>query len=373
MKRLLYGVLAVLMLSTVVLLPACTDPPPDGESGASGASSVASAPASVSYPPSQATMEQIGRVSIMPRNDQFDYIMANLDQWAQVRAFSDVYGNADHQLNRHSPDDEVLSAGFAKLKEWGMKLELEVGAVKEWAVTGNKTFTTQKPMWDRFIRCGMEINALSFDEPLINVLHNEAYSFLENREARFQYAVKETADFIEQVRKHYPNTLVGDIEVYDSLTAEENIRWIDALQSELASRGVRGMDYYRMDVNWAAFKKRKDLREKHWKEVVAVQEHCKSVGLPFSMIYWSSNVSDYYEEGQKIVDNPDKVWYDAIMKQGEEFKAVGGNPDQFCFETWINIENEHGERLQMPPTTLPETLQYSWMNSVLDFYEKYMK
>ena len=55
---------------------------------------------------------------------------------------------ADHWLHKQFTDDE-LKAWFPMLKQWGLKLELEVGAIKPWGVTGEKTFEIQRPKWDR--------------------------------------------------------------------------------------------------------------------------------------------------------------------------------------------------------------------------------
>src|SRR5580692_498231 len=59
------------------------------------------------------------------------------DDWQQTRKAIDVLGYADLNFNKHF-SDEQLQAWLPKLSEWGIKLGLEVGAIKGWGPTGEK-------------------------------------------------------------------------------------------------------------------------------------------------------------------------------------------------------------------------------------------
>ena len=124
-------------------------------------------------------------------------------------------------------------------------MELEVGAVKEWGPTGEATFNAESPMWDRFQRLGATLGAVAMDEPLCCVRSNL------KRPA--EYAVQETANFIALVRKRYPEVLIGDIEPAPFLSTPELIGWVEALQKRLADMGVRGLDFFRLDVDWVHY------------------------------------------------------------------------------------------------------------------------
>ncbi len=53
------------------------------------------------------------------------------DEWQQTRKAIDVLGYADLNFKKHF-SDEQLQAWLPKLNEWGIKLGLEVGAIKAW-------------------------------------------------------------------------------------------------------------------------------------------------------------------------------------------------------------------------------------------------
>lgn len=57
------------------------------------------------------------------------------DAWKETRSLVTVLGYADWALHRQFTDDE-LRAWLPQIGKWGLKLGLEVGAVKEWGPTG---------------------------------------------------------------------------------------------------------------------------------------------------------------------------------------------------------------------------------------------
>jgi hypothetical protein len=160
------------------------------------------------------------------------------DAWKETRSVIDVLQCADHQLDRQFTDDE-LRAWFSQLQQWQLKFALEVGAVKPWGQTGERTFAVQEPKWERFRTLGANIYAIAMDEPLL--------CCRKHINKPDDYALEETADFISRVRKHYPDMLIGDIETYPSIPLEDHYWWIEALEKRLAEKGVRGLDFYRLE------------------------------------------------------------------------------------------------------------------------------
>jgi hypothetical protein len=69
-------------------------------------------------------------------------LFAQPDQWKETRALVDALGYTDLNFNKQFTDDE-LKAWFAKMAEWKLKLGLEVGAIKPWGLTGEKTFAIE--------------------------------------------------------------------------------------------------------------------------------------------------------------------------------------------------------------------------------------
>ena len=269
------------------------------------------------------------------------------EQWTETRSLIDVLGYADHVLNKQFTDAQ-LRTWLPMLRRWGIKLSLEVGAVKPWAVTGEKAFRVERPMWDRAERLGGSIYAIAMDEPLCcarKEIHKPD-----------DYAVRETANFIALVRKHYPKVMVGDIEPYPFIPLADLLRWIEALEKRLAEMGVRGLDFFRLDVNWVEFTVH---NRGSWREVKKLETWCRRRRMPFSLIYWAS---DYPEmKRRRLAD--DATWYVSIMRQGYDYAAVGGAPNQFVIESWIGA----------PSRCVPETGDFTFTRSVRDFSRRFVK
>lgn len=262
------------------------------------------------------------------------------DAWKRTRRAVKALGYADHQLNRQFSDEE-LGRWLPMVRKWGLKLALEVGAVKPWGPTGRKCFDAQLPMWNRFRRLGATIYAIALDEPLCCVRKD-----LKQPDA---YAVEETAQFIARVRAHDPQMLIGDIEPYPFVPEPDLERWIDALQARLKELGVRGMDFFRIDVDWVSF----GLAHKgSWQEVKKIEDFCRSKSLPFSLIAWASDWPYKHSQGQSDA----MTWRDSCMRQLDDYTAIGGKPDQIVVESWIDT----------PAHSTPESRPDTFAGSVLD-------
>ena len=300
--------------------------------------------------------KELGYVWMMPKGAAFQELTAKIKEWPDTRALIDVIGFADHGLyNLYS--DATLRNGFAALNESGLPLALEVGAVKEWENGRLGSFREQKPMWDKFISLGANIFGIAMDEPLVNVLAYDKYDYLGDIEAKFEYAVERTALFIKKVREDYPHWVIGDIEVFPHFTADFVIRWIDALEARLKKKGIKGQDFFRMDVNWAAFTSKNFTWEQGWLEVKRIEDHCRSIGMPFSQIYWAADVPG----SQELKDDP-ASWFNGIMHMGQGYREAGGIPDQYVIETWIGL----------PEKSLPETDPHSFTYSVVEFSKQFI-
>ena len=257
----------------------------------------------------------------------------------------DVVGYADHNLNRQFTDDQ-LRAWLPELQQWGIKFALEVGAVKPWGATGEKTFNVQRPIWDRVGRLGGSIYAMAMDEPLCcarKEIHRPD-----------DYAVEETANFIALVRKQYPHVLIGDIEPYPYIPLPDLIQWIEALEKRLAEMGVRGLDFFRLDVDWVCFTVR---NQGSWREVKKLEQYCRNRKLAFSLIYWASGYPDHgaARAGRR---------FDVVRLRdaaGVRLCGRGRVPDQYVIQSWIDA----------PSRSVPETDEFTFTRSVRDFSRKF--
>jgi len=287
-------------------------------------------------------------------------MLRNPDQWKQCREYADGISLFIGSLNKCSDDD--LRMFFAAINEMNLTLELDSWAVKQFEPVGSKQFRAQKRMFDRYIACGAKIHTIYLDEPL-----NGA----EKVGKDLAYCVKETADFIELLRKEYPDVLIGDTEAYPHFEADVLIKWINDLQAELKRRNVRGLDFFRLDINWSIFGREvkesifgKELkinpepRTGSWQDVVRIERHCRNINLPTSTIFWAANQGTLKRYG--LVD--EKTWYIGVMRMGDDYFEYGGKPDQLVFQSWIAI----------PTEILPETKPFTFTNSFIDFCEKFL-
>lgn len=276
----------------------------------------------------------------------FRELFASPEQWRETRAHVDVLGCTDLQTQKLFSDEE-LRAWFAQMNAWGLKFGMEVGAIKPWGKTGEKAFAVEKPLWERVQRLGGRIHAVAMDEPLV--------CCREHLKESGEYAVRETASYVALVRQHFPDVLVGDIETYPSIPVTNHVWWIDSLNRELAQRGVRGLDFYRLDVDWMAFNVREGCS---WRDARRIERECRMRKLPFGLIYWASGLPAMRKRG--LAD--DSTWYTGIMQQGYDYAFVDGRPDQVVLESWV----------QAPERCLPETELFTYTRSVRDFVHKFV-
>ncbi len=267
------------------------------------------------------------------------------DEWKQTRSMVDGLLYADHNFKQFS--DEDLHLWFGRLREWKLRLMLEVGAIKEWGQSGDETFRKQRPVWDRLQNFGANIYAVAMDEPLLcarKKIHKPD-----------EYAVEETAKFIALVRERYPEILIGDIETYPSIPLADHYWWIENVNRRLREKHVRELDFYRLDVNWINFTVQ---QTGSWKEVKQLEQYCRARRLPFSLIYWPADLPSLKRLGRA----GESTWYISLMRQAQDYAVIGGAPDEYVIESWV------GE----PPNTVPDSGEWTFTRSVRDFVERFV-
>ena len=269
------------------------------------------------------------------------------DAWRQTRQRISGIAYADHWLNSQF-NDAQLRAWLPQLSRWGLKLGLEVGAVKPQSPTGQKAFESDHPKWDRFIADGAHIDHIAMDEPLVTTVRN--------LHLPMQYGVEQTAQFIALVRRAYPTMAVGDIEPYPSFQPGEVLQWVDALQARLRQMGVRGLDFLRLDVDWMHFHPGDAKGQLGWQGVRMIEDGCHQRRLRFSLIYWAA---DYPALRHADRQNA-ATWTEGILDEGARYAAVGGRPDDIMVESWLMSAQE-----AVPANAIPENNPNTLAGSVL--------
>ncbi len=168
------------------------------------------------------------------------------------------------------------------------------------------------------------------------------------------YAMEETAKFIALVRQHYPGARVGDIEAYPFASVPDLIAFIDGVESRLKKMGMRGMDFFQIDVDWVHFVMD---HPGGWREVRKLEEACRARKLPFSLLYWAADYG--HLKRHNLAD--DSTWYLGVMRQAHDYLLVGGRPDIKVVESWVGA----------PSRAVPENAEWTFSRSVLDFSRKF--
>jgi hypothetical protein len=281
-----------------------------------------------------------------PTTDQLKQMLAEEDRWADARASVGSLLLVEGNFKKFSDDE--LEQFVKQIRGWNISLEVEVGAIKQWSHEGEKSFAIQKSWWDRIARHGGDIHAFAMDGPRENALRTLHLSE--------DLAVDQVARFVTAVHQAYPQALVGDVEPYPASATEDHIQWIDRLEQRLHDAGGRGLDFYRTDVNWVAFK---GGRQGSWAGLKAIEQHCHASNIKFSLVYWASD----YPLAKAAGRLGDKTWYDGIMAQGSACAAIGAAPDQYVVESWIGL----------PRQALPDSDGFTFTQSVRDFARKFVR
>lgn len=272
-------------------------------------------------------------------NQGFKDLFLKDTEWTATRAGVNGFLAVPNTFKSFSDDDLQLMG--RKLKDWKMTMDLEVGAIKEWSTDGEKSFQLQKSVFDRLTNHGIAINGFEMDEPLSKArdLHTAE-----------DVAVEQTVRFVLAVRKTYPEALVADIEPFPSQGVDDQIHWIDLLQKRLHELGDKGLDFYRIDPDWVSFEV---AHKGSWHDLKKIEDHCRAIGLKFSLIYWDSD----FWRAKNAGTLTDETWYDGILEEERSYATVGGKPDQYVIESWTG----------QPKTVLPDSQNYTFTNSVRDF------
>jgi hypothetical protein len=271
------------------------------------------------------------------------------DTWRQTRRNIDGIGYADHWLNSQFTDAQ-LRAWLPQLSKWGLKLGLEVGAVKPGRITAEKAFAVSRPKWDRFIADGARIDNIAMDEPLAATVIN--------LHLPMEYGAEQTALYIAKVRHAYPGMAIGDIEPYPYFNAEEIMGFIDNVQARLRQMGVKGLDFLRLDVDWMHFRPGDPKGQLGWRGVKEIEAQCHQRGMRFSLIYWAANYPSLQRAGQATPH----TWTSSILYQSQAYAEAGGAPDEYFIESWLLSQND-----PVPPHAVPETSPDTLTGSVLTF------
>jgi len=118
---------------------------------------------------------------------------------------------------------------------------------------------------------------------------------------------------------------------------------------------VRGLDFYRIDVDWVHFIHGRGS----WAEVKKLEQYLPPAQAPLQPGLWAAD----YPALTKLGLADDATWYVSVIQQGYDYALVHGAPEQYVVQSWVNG----------PPRTIPETDPWTFTRSVLDFHRIFVQ
>ncbi|MBI4673619.1 MAG: Ig-like domain repeat protein [Chloroflexi bacterium] len=223
---------------------------------------------------------------------------------------------------------------FQKLKDWGIAISVEVGAVKPWGCTSDVTFGVTKEVIGNVQTYGGTVTFLAMDEPRVG---GEEIADGMTCGYTMEKSAAQTAGFIKRVRAAYPQIIVGDIEAYPHFSPAEIQKWILALEDQGATPAFLHMD---IDVERVRVERQDviaDLR--------TLSQFSKQRGIPFGVIFTSNWHAAY----------SDRAYFDSTMEWVRTVNDAIGKPQHAIFQSWQAAPADRDHKgVHEVPINLPE-------------------
>jgi hypothetical protein len=206
---------------------------------------------------------------------------------------------------------------FAALRQRGIKIATEEGAVKEWDCSG----TTHAPQATathiaNITAANAALQVVAMDEPLVSGRGPCALPLDEiaKRTAAYVAAVKSS----KAVEMAGAAPEFGDIEPYPSFGAPLLIEWTKALEAHGFKPAFLHLD---INVHYIDVHPETPLAS----DLKTLARFFRDAGIPFGVIFWSG-----YDPL-----NSDRAYYEHVTKLAGQVNAAIGQPDQAVFQSWV--------------------------------------
>jgi len=299
------------------------------------------------------------------------------DEWKETRKRISGIGYWPYLLNQYHSDDEIRNL-FASLRDWNLGFGFEVATVKaqNWIGTekpmdAKRAFAQFRNSAARFRSLGMQhVDWFGMEEPIYAARHAipasgakvpdsrpvELFGAVKNdpdAAHRIAYGVAETVSFMAMMRPLYPDSKFGLIEPYPSLSLDELKTALMGIQKTCAEQGIKGLEFFRLDLDWVTLEREK----RPWTDVKKIEVMCRENSIPFSVIFWAANWPHMKEAGTATP----KTWSEGLFHFARNYREAGGSPDEIVIESW----------LWTPELAVPETDPDTFTGSALEFLKKF--
>jgi hypothetical protein len=271
----------------------------------------------------------------------FAELFTKPEQWDTARARIDVFQFFSQNLldapcsicGENKLYTFADAHAFETLKQWGIPIAMETGAVKEWGCTGVDEFAVTRDAIEGVRYDGGDVALLAMDEPYIG---GELVANGISCHHTMEQSADATAKYVSLVKDAYPNIVVGDVEPYPYFSAAQLEDWTRALEARGATPAFFHIDvnpgeggYLHDEASIAA-----DLQE--------LQAFYKEQGIAFGVIYTAN-----LDFGVQT----DQGYYDLTMEWLRQVQRAIGRPQHVIFESWLGPAP--GGRHEVP-INLPE-------------------
>jgi hypothetical protein len=307
--------------------------------------------------PARAAAPPADRLWFCPGPGTLDYIrlFEHPEEWPHARQLMDVF--KFYQQHTQTPTaslflpntyDALARAGaFRLLMQWGKKIAIEAGSVKEFYCTPdpsgmNKAIAETVASIRAVETAGGTVSYIAMDEPFVSgrakVCGGPALEPTADR----------VATYVSGVHAAAPNVAVGLIEAYP-FSSEPSIETIVQL---LKARGAAPA-FLHMDVNWKL-----TGRARFEQDMIALQAFCATQNVPFGIIF---NGTD----GDSDVLYASEIYLTVDYLQ-EAFRSWSRMPVNLIVQSWAVSSTG----LAITPANLPESRAYSHTSVLLDVYRR---
>lgn len=262
-------------------------------------------------------------------------VCLNPANWPQGITKIEYFGGGAHGLAEGNPP--YMTECFNILKQRGIRLVMEVPALKHWCTTGQACYDATYPTLDYLQGLGASLDAIAIDlarsatkDPSQPPLYPQSLS----------YAAQHVAHYLQLMRNRYPYMQIFSIENHLLMNTTELAQWVEVLNEECARIGTPIIDMLVVDHDYNDPSLANDRLNMPW-----LRQTVNEYGPRFGIAYFGSGASSDYE------------YYTKVMNQGNAFNNLGVNPQLYWVTSWDPY----------PSTFVPESSAYTNTYTLLQF------
>ena len=274
--------------------------------------------------------------------DFFEMFTTRTDEWAEARAFVDVWVvRVTSLLGKDIPlRDAFLRESFLPtLQAWGVALAVNVtGATSAQCADHPRRLSAEVTAIERLLDLGARISYLSLQSPLSKVSEScPAYG----KETGYDLRITDIVNYVSTMTERFPGIKIGLVDAMPAKGWAYQDVYLH-LQDALTERGLR-LAFIHLDFPM-------ESASPGWVNVREVENFVRGeLGVPFGLIYVS-----------KVGGATSNVAFrDNVLAAYRAYRAAGGRPDHLELTSWYAF----------PTSMLPEDDEATapFMNLVRDF------